>query len=296
MQTLNPLPISMLNRNIIVLFITYAISWCVMALAFSATASVGHYLADNKDLALLPLIMQVFGAVSMTVPAAKLMQNFGRRRGFMIGSCIGVVGALMCASAIYLQNFWLLVCCTPFLGMFNGFGELARFAAAEIYPNEKQKNRAVAVVVSGGIVSAFIGPAIAAASNQAFASVAPYFGPYLAAFALCLLSLTCYAALRKLPKRDKQAINQPDSRASKREVLKNPIFIVATAATALGYLVMSAMMDAMPITMLESNLSFFRHHIRVAVAHAGDVRTVLLHRKINEQMWRYTSHLRRHIA
>ena len=256
MQARNLLPIPMFNRNIIVLFITYAISWCVMALAFSATASVGQYLAVDKDLALLPLIMQVFGAVSMTAPAASMMKKFGRRRVFMLGSCIGVIGALMCAYSIYLQNFWLLVCCTPFLGMFNGFGELARFAAAEIFPDEKQKNRAVAVVVSGGIVSAFIGPAIASTSNQAFDSVAPYFGPYLAAFALCLLSLGCYAALHNLPRTESQSNNQSETAVAKWQVIKNPIFIVATATTSLGYLVMSAMMDAMPITMLQSSLDF----------------------------------------
>ena len=251
-QSLAPLK----NRNILVLFTTYAISWCVMALAFSATASVGYQLAENPAWSLLPLIMQVFGALAMTIPAAKMMAVFGRRKGFMFGSLIGMVGALMCAFSIYQQSFWLLVCSTPFLGMFNGFGEFARFAAAEIYPDEKRKSRAIAIVVSGGIVSAFLGPAIADGSNRYFENIAPYFGPYLAALVLCSISLGCYFWLKDIRDSETKAESASHSTITRAQILSDPIFIVATSSAAIGYLVMAAMMDAMPITMLEHHLSF----------------------------------------
>ncbi len=61
-----------------------------MVIAFSATASVGHQLAPDKSLALLPLIMQVFGAVAISFPASLIMRSFGRRKGFMIGDWLSV--------------------------------------------------------------------------------------------------------------------------------------------------------------------------------------------------------------
>ena len=140
--------------------------------------------------------------------------------------------------------------------MYNGFGEFARFAAAEIYEDSHQKNRAISIVVSGGIVSAFIGPAIADYSNQYFSPVAPYFGPYIAAFLLCSLSAFCYYYLNNNQASSFDVENIPKIQVSNAEVLKNPVFIMATSTAAIAYLVMAAMMDAMPITMLDHQLNF----------------------------------------
>ena len=246
----------MFNRNIVILFFIYAIAWCVMAIAFSATASVGHQLAPDKSLALLPLIMQVFGAVAISFPASLIMRSFGRRKGFMIGGLIGALGAMLCAYSIYQQNFWFLICSTPVLGMFNGFGELAKFAAAEVYNDKKQQSRAISIVVSGGIVAAFIGPTIAAYSNSYFAHLGAYFGPYSAAFGLCSLSFVLSSLLRRTNLAWKQEKEDREIAVKNSQVLRNPVFIVATASAAIGYLVMSAIMDGMPITMLENNMNF----------------------------------------
>ena len=246
----------MIKRNIVILFFIYAIAWCVMAIAFSATASVGHRMAPDKALILLPLIMQVFGAVAISFPASMIMRRLGRRGGFMVGGVIGAIGASLCAYSIFQQNFWLLICSTPILGMFNGFGELAKFAAAEVYDNKKQQSRAISIVVSGGIVAAFIGPTIASVSNHHFAHLGDYFGPYGAAVVLCSLSLLLASFLHRTNREWSQDKDATDTFVATRQVLANPVFIVATAIAAIGYLVMSAMMDGMPITMLENNMDF----------------------------------------
>ncbi|MEM7562122.1 MAG: MFS transporter [Pseudomonadota bacterium] len=246
----------MISRNIFILFFIYAIAWCVMAIAFSATASVGHQLAPDKSLILLPLIMQVFGAVAISFPASLIMRTFGRRKGFMIGGVIGAVGATLCAYSIFQQNFWMLICSTPILGMFNGFGELAKFAAAEVYDDKKQQSRAISIVVSGGIVAAFIGPTIAAVSNSYFAHLGNYFGPYSAALGLCSLSFLLATFLRRTNREWSQGKDGVETTVRNSQVLRNPVFIVATASAAVGYLVMSAIMDGMPITMLENDMDF----------------------------------------
>ena len=250
-------PTSMINRNIAILFFNYAIAWCVMAIAFSATASVGYQLAPDKSLVLLPLIMQVFGAVVISFPASLIMRRFGRRGGFMIGGLIGILGALLCVYSIYHQNFWLLICSTPVLGMFNGFGELARFAAAEVYKDERHRSRAISVVVSGGIVAAFIGPSIAAYSNDYFAYILlPISDLTVQLLFLCSLSLVLSSFLRQKMADNEQLTSVSEEPVTNLQVLKNPVFIVATGSAAVGYLVMSAIMDGMPITMLEHDMGF----------------------------------------
>lgn len=171
----------------------------------------------------------------------------------MLGSVMGIVGGLMCALSIYHQNFWLLVCSTPFLGMFTGFGEFSRYAAADACDNKQQKSKAISIVISGGIVAAFAGPSIASYSNQYLLSIAPYFGPYLAASVLCALSLVLYSQL-KIDNKFKP--KEGNNKFSSLEVIRNPVFLVATSVAAIGYLVMAAMMDAFPFTMLDHSMHF----------------------------------------
>ena len=115
---------------------------------------------------------------------------------------------------------------------------------------------AISIVVSGGIIATFIDPTIAAYSNSYFAHLGDYFGPYCAAFGLCSLSLLLSGFLPANNLAQEQDKETSETAVKNSQVLKNPIFIVATASAAIGYLVMSAIMDGMPITMLENNMDF----------------------------------------
>ena len=125
-----------MKKNLSSLFCAYVISWCVMAIGYSATASVGHHLSPERAYILLPLIMQVFGACIIAIPASKLMMLVGRRNAFMIGSSIGIFGGLLCVYSLYIGNFWLLAFSTLFIGMSNGFGEFIKYAAADLFVDE----------------------------------------------------------------------------------------------------------------------------------------------------------------
>lgn len=224
-----------------------------MALAFSTTATVGMHLSDDRSTALYPLIAQVFGACVVSVPAGKLMARYGRSIVFMIGSTIGLVGAALCAYSVYTQQFWLLVASTPFLGMYNGFGEFAKYAAADACDDERRKSRTIAIVVSGGIVAAFVGPAIASYANDYLMTEYPYLGPYLTAFVLISLSLVLYSRLTVKAHQITASDNATGTLAS---VLKNRLFVCGTVVGASSYLIMAAMMDAFPMTMIEGGYHF----------------------------------------
>ena len=244
----------MLNRNMSILFFLYAISWCVMALAFSATASIGLSLVENKNIALLPLITQVLGSVFITLPASKVMKQYGRRIGLAAGSLFGVIGALLCAYGVYIGNFWVLVAATPFIGMFTGFAEFIKYAASDIYDDGDKKSRAISIIVSSGIIAAFLGPWVASYSNSFFFHIKPYFGPYVSVFGFCLLSLILSLFLNM--KNGEQDDQNRKPAMSFFLVIKNPHFVAGTLASAIAYLTMAAMMDAMPIAMLHHGFNF----------------------------------------
>ena len=249
-------------HNLIVLFFVYVISWCLMAIGYSATASVGHHLSPYKAYILLPLIMQIFGASLIAVPASRLMISLGRKKSFIFGSFLGVIGRLMCVYSLYIESFWLLVCATLFIGMFNGFGEFIKYAAAELFDDENKKNRVISIIVSGGIVAAFVGPAIASYSQSHLNFFGSYTGPYLVVAAMCLTSLllfTIYVQAETTEQAAKKSATQNvklNTNSQYYKVLSHPAFILGSSMGVLAYLIMGIMMDAFPITMLDHGMEF----------------------------------------
>ena len=60
------------------------------SLLIATSALVGYRLAPDKALATLPLAMQMLASMLTSIPASLLMQRFGRRAGFLLGSTIGI--------------------------------------------------------------------------------------------------------------------------------------------------------------------------------------------------------------
>lgn len=123
----------------------------------AVNALTGYMLADNKMLATLPAMTYVIGSALTAMPASAFMRVRGRRRGFMAGSMLAIVGACICAVAVMMKSFWGLCLGTFFIGCYNATGGFYRFAAADAVPGEN-KARAISLVLAGGIVGGLIGP------------------------------------------------------------------------------------------------------------------------------------------
>ena len=129
-------------------------------LAMTVAAIVGAQIAPDKGLATLPIALTVVGTALATVPASLYMQHFGRRAGFLLGALAGVAGGLVSAWAIVNGSF-ALFCAGHFLvGVFQGFENYCRFAAAEA-ASEDWRGRAISWVMLGGVVAAVAGPELA---------------------------------------------------------------------------------------------------------------------------------------
>ena len=140
----------------------------------TSAALIGHSLAEDKALATLPLAMQFIAVMAITAPASFLMKRIGRRDGFTVGLCIGLVGVFLAIVAIRNSDF-VLFCIASFLvGTFNGFGQYYRFAAADT-AEDAFKSRAISLVMAGGVIAS-LGPLLANYSkdllpNDLFAGV-----------------------------------------------------------------------------------------------------------------------------
>ena len=159
-----------MNLNVWRLSFCQALMMTANILLVSSSALVGYALADNKALATIPFALQLIATLLAGVPASLFMGKAGRRMGFLTGSLFGIVGGVVATMAIVQSNFSLFCVGTVFTGIFNGFGNYFRFAAVDTVP-ENQANKAIAYVMAGGVIAAFVGPSLANGLRDAWLGV-----------------------------------------------------------------------------------------------------------------------------
>ena len=98
-----------LPRNVWVLFSAQAFGSCGTIMVITLGGIVGAIMAPEEALATAPVTAMIIGVAITTVPAALLMQRFGRRNGSILGVIAAMCGAALGAYAITIDNFWLFV-------------------------------------------------------------------------------------------------------------------------------------------------------------------------------------------
>jgi predicted MFS family arabinose efflux permease len=203
----------------------------------------GLSLAPYAGLATLPVTCWVLGGAIATMPASFHMKRVGRRNGLTTGTFFAVLGALICAGAIWTANFWLLCLGTLVWGVYNAYGQYYRFAAADIATPETRAN-AISLVLAGGLVGGVLGPA---SSRFSIDLVEPKFmGAYLL---LILFALMSTVLLRFIRIPTPTAAERAASGRTLREIAAQPKFIVAVLSGAVSYGVMNFLMTSTPIAM-----------------------------------------------
>src|SRR3954470_17363154 len=211
---------------------------------------VGLSLAPFGWMATLPVMGYVIGGALSTGIVARTQQRWGRQRSFQAGLAVAFLAALLCGYAAITRNFWLLCLATLVAGYYNANAGLYRFAAAELV-GPAQREKAVSLVMAGGLLGAVIGPNLAAWTRDMFA--VPFAGAYLALAVVALVSMGLMAFLR-FPEPVAKA-DQPAGR-SMASIMRQPVFIIAAAAGALSYGVMNLLMAATPLAMQQCGLPF----------------------------------------
>lgn len=225
---------------------------------------VGAELAPAVGLASLPLATMVVGTALGSAPAALAMRRFGRRLGFTVGAVVGTGGALLACVAVVRDSFAALTLATLVMGANLAFVMQYRFAAAEA-AGSGGRERAVAVVLSGGVVAGLLGPELGAAGRLLLST--PWAGSFLAlAGVYAILALVLIAGLergrassgpeRAVPPAGLErsvrpaGATEPDPIAGAgRGTPTRPDFALAVAAGVTAYAVMTLLMTATPLAM-----------------------------------------------
>ena len=233
-----------MNRNLLLLALCQGLFLTNNVVLIAINGLVGLSLAPLGWMATLPVMGYVVGGAMSTGLVAKTQARFGRRASFQIGLAVALLSALVCAFAAWSHNFWLLVGATLVAGYYSANGQLYRFAAAELSaPAFREK--AVSLVMAGGLIGAVMGPNLAAQTRGL--TVVPFAGAYLSLALVAVLSMALMAFVQFPPVPPKVA-GTPRGRPLS-EIMRQPVFIVAAASAALSYGVMNLLMAATPLAM-----------------------------------------------
>jgi MFS family permease len=235
-------------RNIVALACCQALLLVNSASLITMNGLIGFSLTDRKSLATLGVTTYVLGSALSTMPLSLWMARVGRRTGFMTGALINIAGCALAALALWERSFVLYCVATAIIGVYNAVGLQYRFAAAEVAaPADRAK--AISLVLAGGIAGGFLGPESIKLSRDWFAT--PFLGSFVLLAGYALIALAVQWQVR-VPPPTREERSGGGRRLS--TIARQPVFIVAALAGALGYGVMNLLMTATPIAM-----DFCRH-------------------------------------
>ena len=240
-----------MNRNLWLLALCQGLFLTNNVTFIAINGLVGLSLAPFGWMATLPVMGYVVGGALSTPLVAKSQSRFGRRASFQIGLAVALLSAGLAAWAVADKNFWLLVSATVIAGYYSANGQLYRFAAAELaLPDFREK--AVSLVLAGGLIGAVVGPNLAARSRSLLET--PFVGAYLVLAGVALLAMVLMAFIVFPPPAAARA--GATGGRPLNIIMRQPVFLVACISAALGYGVMNLLMAATPLAMQQCGLGF----------------------------------------
>src|SRR3954470_20441905 len=231
------------HRNVGLLAACQAMLFTNNSTLIAINGLAGLALAPYPALATLTIACWVLGGALATMLASLHMKRVGRQAGLLSGTYWAIAGALICATAIYVQNFWLLCFGTLVWGVYNAYGQYYRFAAADVATPEYRPT-AISLVLAGGLVGGILGPTLSRWTVGLLDK--KFMGAYLV---LIIAALATMALLRMVRIPPPTAAVRAASGRPLREIAAQPKFIIAVMSAAIGYGVMNFLMSSTPIAM-----------------------------------------------
>jgi MFS family permease len=223
--------------------LAYSLMMAGTSLTVLIAGIIGTQFAPSPGLATLPVALAIVGLASSTLPTGRLQDRFGRRRVFIGYGYLAVSAASLAAMSLVQQNFAGFCLAAVLMGWSGAAGHQYRFAAMECVPAE-QVPKATSILLFGGILAAAIGPEIAVRGQ--FLLNTPFAGSYL------LLACVYVAGIILMHfYRDTGAGRAHHALEGRPllQIMRSPVIVLAVAASAVGYGVMSFVMTAGPVSM-----------------------------------------------
>jgi MFS family permease len=228
------------KRNILILSVAQGLSVTSTNINIINTGLVGALLASNVAYATIPLSLQFLTVAISLIPVSLMMGKIGRRPMFLIGALSAFIGCLVVASSIYEKSFSLFILGSILIGFSQANQQFYRYAAADNVSNNL-KSKAISLVLAGGVVAAVLGPEISRYSFDLFPKYI-YLGTYILAGCIQILNFILLLFVN-IEKPKKTTLNVRPLWI----IIKEKTLVIAILAAATGYSLMTYMMTATPL-------------------------------------------------
>ena len=204
---------------------------------------IGSELAPTKSLSTLPVATIVVGTALSVIPVIRLMSIYGRKKVFLSACIYSIILIGLCIVSIAQEIFFLFSFASFCLGATVATMMQFRFAAIESVSQE-QRASATAVVLLGGLISAFLGTEIATFGKSILET--QFIGSFLL---LALLFIVAFILMTFFEPVVEFKEQMDRSKRPLMSIIQQGSFIVAVSAATTGYVVMSFIMTATPVSM-----------------------------------------------
>ncbi|MCL2871854.1 MAG: MFS transporter [Betaproteobacteria bacterium] len=240
-----------MNRHLLLLTLAQGLFLVNNFTFITINGLVGLQLAPYGWMATLPVMGYVVGGAIAAPLVARTQTRLGRKGSFQVGLLVALGSALLAAFAAWMREFPLLLLATTIAGYYNANGQLYRFAAAELARID-WREKAVSLVLAGGLLGAVIGPNLAKWTRELLPT--PFVGAYLALAGVAVLGMLVMALI-DFPKVPRHIAGAAVGR-SLGQILRQPVFAVAVLGAAIGYGTMNLLMSATPLAMKAHGFNF----------------------------------------
>lgn len=232
-----------LPLNVWILTLAQALMMSVSPIIVFVGGLIGAKIAPLSNMATLPVAAIIIGTALAVVPVTLIMKKTGRKKAFLFTAIYSVMVSLCISYSVHIGSFYLFCISVFFIGASVASVMQFRFAAMESVSIELMPSAASSVLL-GGIAAAFIGPEIALLGKDIMET--EYTGTFILLAGLFLLSFFVLLTFKN-PVVD--AIHSNSPQRSLKDISKQPAFWVAILSASIGYMIMSFIMTATPVSM-----------------------------------------------
>ena len=245
-----------LHKNISLLFLVQPMITAAAPMMVFIGGIISTPMATDPAWVTLPLTFMIAGTAVASIPAAMLAKRLGRRKATMLGFGSSIVGGMLGVFAVVYSQFTWLVLAAFVMGFSGAFAQQLRFAAIESLDDPKDIPKAISLLMLTGIFAALIGPELAFISKDWITTEHGYAGTFLGIMVLALVAILVVSQFKAPP-------------ITLDDLAKQPVFIVALVAAALGFGLMSFVMTATPLSMHQLHNHSLEHTKWVIQSHVA---------------------------
>ena len=236
---------SLARRNLIILILAQATVGNQMVMIFIVGGLAGQSLVSNPCFATLPISLIVLGSMLSANPLSLIMQKYGRRAGFLLGTLGGASGGIIGCIGLYLSDFSIFLIGSFLSGIYMSAQGFYRFAATDT-ASKGFKPKAISYVMAGGLISAIIGPQLVKLTSSSL--IIPFLGTYLSVILLNLIGAFLFLYLKIPLPRPEQ--NKYYGSRTYAQILKTPELLVAIICAMVAYALMNLVMTSTPLAVV----------------------------------------------